>query len=164
MKRKSNKSIRAAPKRLSVAAPEQLYEVDFFKWANTQANLLKRGEFEKLDILNLREEIESLGRSEKRSLKHYIENWLMHKLKIEYQAKRRTNSWDLSVENAQYMASDVIKDNPSLKPKLKEIYLTAYHLARNSAAIETGLDVEIFPEECPWSLKDIFPDLEKKYQ
>jgi hypothetical protein len=39
----------------------------------------------------------------------------------------------------------------------------AYSYARLKAAKETRLDIKTFPEECPWPLKDIFPDLESKY-
>lgn len=137
---------------------ESCYDLDFFRWANNQANLLKKGEFSKLDRENLIEEIESLGRSEKRTLRSYLENLLMHKLKAQYQPEMHTKSWDLSIKEADYKAKTTLNENPSLKPKLKELIKEAYFSACIKAALETGLDEKIFPAESPWSLSDIFPD------
>ncbi|MGA9383364.1 MAG: DUF29 domain-containing protein, partial [Phormidium sp.] len=53
----------------SIATPNSLYEQDFFLWIETTAQQLKEGKFDELDLTNLIEEIESMGRSEKRELK-----------------------------------------------------------------------------------------------
>ena len=164
----TRKIVRANPRRLSIAAQahakEELeYDKDFYKWANNQAKFLRKQEFSKLDIDNLIEEIESLGRSEKRTLKSYLEILLMHKLKVDFQPKKHTKSWDASIKEANYKAKITLEENPSLKPKLRDILKDAYFSARLKAVVETGLSENTFPEECPWSLKDIFPDLEKKY-
>lgn len=164
----TKKTVRLTPQKLSVQAPtsakENLeYDKDFFKWASNQAKFLKKGDFLKLDIDNLIEEIESLGRSEKRTLESYLTILLMHKLKVKYQPGMHTNSWDLSMKEANFKAQTTLEENPSLKHKLKEITKKAYFSARIKAALETELPEKTFPEECPWSLKDLFPDLEKKY-
>ncbi len=159
------KTIKANPKKMSVSCPSNTlsYDKDFYKWTTNQARFLKNGEFSKLDIENLIEEIESLGRSEKRTLKSYLEILLMHMLKVEFQPGKHTTSWDISTKVASHKAQKTLLENPSLKPKLKEIVEDAYFSARLDAALETKLDEGTFPEKCPWSLKDIFPDLEKKY-
>lgn len=162
------KTIRASPKQLSVSActpaNEKLcYEKDFFKWSSEQAKFLEKGEFSKLDIDNLVEEIESLGRSEKRALRSYLEILLIHMLKDKFQTEKHTKSWDLSIKEANYKARTTLQENPSLKSKLKLVVKEAYFSARLRAALETGLEESTFPEECPWDLKKIFPDLEKKY-
>lgn len=87
----------------------------------------------------------------------------MHMLKKSYQPEMATVSWDLSIEGANLEVQEIISENPSLKPELKEILIKSYSLSRINAAKETMLNIDIFPEECPWTLKDIFPDLEKKY-
>lgn len=139
------------------------YDKDFSKWTKDQARFLKKQEFSKLDMKNLIEEIESLGRSEKRTLESYVMKLLLHLLKVKYQFKNHTRSWDLSIKQMSHSARKTLAENPSLKSKLKEIVDDAYFSARLEASSETGLDEKVFPEECPWSLKDIFPDLEKKY-
>lgn len=144
---------------------KQVYDTDFSKWATCQAVFLKRKEFEKLDIENLIEEIESLGRSEKRTLASYLENLLIHLLKVKFQKLEIDSvSWQLSIREASHKARKTLSENPSLKPKLKEIVEDSYFSARLRASKETKLPEDIFPEVCPWSLKEIFPDLEKKYQ
>ncbi len=152
--------VRARPKRLSVCAPAAVkknveYNKDFFSWANTQADLLKKGKLDKLDVKNLIEEIESLGKRERGALRSHISNWLMHKLKVTYQPNKRTRSWDKSMANASIEIEWALNDSPSLNHCIEEILREAYKAARLKAASETGLDIEVFPKECPWKMEDI---------
>lgn len=167
---KTTKKPRANTKRIPIThtafskSKSGVYEKDFFKWVKNQTKFLKRGEFSKLDIDNLVEEIESLGRSEKRALQSYLEILLMHKLKVKFQKlKIDSVSWNLSIDESSSKSQKTLSENPSLKPKIKEIVEDAYFYARIKAAKETKLDIGTFPETCPWGIKDIFPDLEKKY-
>lgn len=155
---KMKKSIKNRPSELAVSAPSDSkaeYDMDFFKWTEKQASLLKKQEFSRLDIANLIEEIESLGRMEKRTLQSYLELLLMHMLKVEFQPEKHTKSWDLSIRNSRQKFKQVLAENPSLKPKLKEILEYAYKSARLDAAQETELEENIFPEKCPWSIQKI---------
>lgn len=165
-KAKKETSFRARPKKFLVATAQskiQEYEKDFSKWALTQAALLKKGEFSKLDIEHLIEEIQDLSKREKQRLTSHLEILLMHMLKVKFQPSKQSTSWELSIKDANFKAQTVLEENPSLKPKLKEIVEKAYFSARIQAALETKLKEKIFPEVCPWSLKELFPDLEKKY-
>src|SRR5438045_1058572 len=107
-----------------------VYEKDFYKWTQTQANFLKKEELDKLDIRHLIEEIESLGNSEKRALESHISNLFLHLLKIEHQPSMRSKSWDNSVKNATFQIKKILKSNPSLRTKLKELSRDAYYVAR----------------------------------
>lgn len=138
---------------------KNIYETDFYGWTLLQSSLLKERNMKKLDCENLIEEIESMGRSEKSKLRSYISNLLMHMLKVRYQPSYHTISWDLSIKNARLETKETLDENPSLKPKLKEIIKNAYKSAKIKAAEETGLDEKIFPEECPWTIEEI---LERK--
>lgn len=153
------KSIVFPSKKLSMTFPKKQenssYDKDFYKWTKTQSEFLKKGELKKLDIGNLIEEIESLGRSEKRTLKSHLEILLMHMLKVKFQPENHTKSWNLSIKNSKFKAKTVLKENPSLKPKLSEILKEAYFAARLDAALETGLDEKKFPKECPWKIEEI---------
>ena len=132
------------------------YEKDFYKWTRTQANFLKKEELDKLDIRHLIEEIESLGNSEKRALESHISNLFLHLLKIQYQPSMRSKSWDNSVKNAAFQIKKILKTNPSLRPKLKELTPDAYYVARLNASSETGLDESVFPKNCPWDIEKQF--------
>ncbi len=66
-----------------------LYEQDFYLWIQTTAELLKQGRLTELDLENLIDEIETMGRSEKKALRSNLEVVLMHLLKYKYQAEKR---------------------------------------------------------------------------
>lgn len=140
------------------------YDNDFFKWTKTQANLMKKGLFDKLDTANLIEEIESLGRNDKRSLRSYTIVLLMHLLKQKYQAggKGNSDSWQSSVRNATREIQFLLQDSPSLKTELLKLYEQAYEVAKEEAAIETKLPLKTFPQECPWKIEEILPFINKK--
>jgi hypothetical protein len=142
------------------------YEKDFYKWTQVQASLLKKNKFDKLDIENVIEEIEALGRSDKTKLYNLLVVLLQHLLKNNYALENKGNStsWDSTILNSKIGIQRLLKSSPSLKTILKNIIDDAYEQARELALIETDiLKEDLFPETCPWSLKEIFSDLEKKY-
>jgi hypothetical protein len=128
-----------------------LYERDFYAWACEQAALLHAGRLAEADIANIAEEIDSMGRGEKRELVSRMTVLLQHMLKWQFQPERRGTSWRLSIENARDEIEDHLGDNPSLTAKLPESVTTAYRLARRKAAIETGIALDVFPGNCPWT-------------
>jgi hypothetical protein len=134
------------------------YEQDFYGWTQEQAALLRAGQLNDLDITNLIEEIETMGRSEKRELQSRIIVLLVHLLKWRYQSQRRGRSWALTIDSQRLHLDDVLKDNPGLRPQLPDIFSNAYRLARADALKETQLDKDIFPLECPWTLDQIRED------
>jgi hypothetical protein len=73
----------------SASNSRSIYQVDFYAWTQKQAALLREGRFNDLDVENLVEEIESLGRSEKRELESRLKVLLIHLLKWQYQANKR---------------------------------------------------------------------------
>lgn len=70
-----------------------LYETDFYAWTQEQVSLLKAQHWERLDTLNLIEEIEALGRKERQELRNRLGVLLGHLLKSQFQPEKRTNSW-----------------------------------------------------------------------
>jgi Domain of unknown function DUF29 len=167
MKMSTKRAVVNRPKNRTLAAPKKealSYEKDFCKWTHSQASLLRKGELEKIDVLNLIEEIESLGRNDRRSLRSYLVVLLMHLLKQQYQSERKTslNSWQSSILNSTREIIFLLEDSPSLRLELINIYNKAYERARKDASIETGLKLETFPEECPWTVEDLFPIIKKK--
>src|SRR3977135_2624419 len=98
-----------------------LYDTDFYAWANEQAALLRAGRLAEADIENIAEEIETMGRSEKRELVSRMSVLLLHLLKWQFQPARRGNSWRLSIENTRYQLEEHLDDNPSLKSQLDQV-------------------------------------------
>jgi hypothetical protein len=130
------------------------YEQDYFQWLLDQATLLREGSLHLLDREHLVEEIEDLGKSERRALESDLVVVLMHLLKWVYQPKRRGNSWKYSILEHRRRIQKRLRESPSLKLFLAEIFDDTYQDARVAAAKETELDLEIFSENSLFSLSE----------
>ena len=133
-----------------------LYERDFYAWANEQAALIRAGNLAAIDLEHIAEEIESMGKTEKRELVSRLTVLLAHLLKWQFQPARRGMSWRATVRNQRRDLADHLADNPSLKTNLPDTVLAAYERAVDQAAGETDLDPATFPPSCPWSVDQIF--------
>ncbi|MBF2021827.1 MAG: DUF29 domain-containing protein [Hydrococcus sp. C42_A2020_068] len=135
-----------------------LYDKDFYLWLKGTAQKLRDRDFSNLDIDNLVEEIESMGRSEKRELYNRLIVLLMHLLKWKYQASYRSNSWISTIIEQRRQIEKLLLDSPSLKPTLEETFEQCYQKARRDAASETGLAIATFPEQSPFSILETLSD------
>lgn len=135
-----------------------LYDTDFYAWTQEQANFIKNKEFSKLDVENLFEEVESMGRHEKRELRSRLIQLLMHLLKWKYQSEEQSKSWHRTIKEQRLQIKLVLKDNPSLRPLLQEYVTDAYSYSRVDAHEETGVFLKNFPEQCEWTLEQILND------
>jgi len=135
-----------------VTRKSPLYDEDFYAWSNEQAALLRAGRLAQADIAHIAEEIESMGRTEKRELVSRLTVLLMHLLKWRFQPEKRSASWEATVQVQRNRLADHLDDNPSLKPLLPQALASAYRDARLEAAAETSPAVSAFPEACPWTL------------
>ncbi|HHP7232749.1 MAG TPA: DUF29 domain-containing protein [Xenococcaceae cyanobacterium] len=133
----------------------QLYEQDFCLWVENTVNLLKQKKFNNIDWKNLIEEIESLGKSERNALKSNLRVLLRHLLKWQYQPNKRSNSWNYTISEHSIRITEALADSPSLKAYFTDIWQNCYSNARNLAAKETGLDINLFPVDCPFSQEEI---------
>jgi hypothetical protein len=142
------------------AAPSPLYERDFNLWIEEQARLLKESRFDLLDLENVIEELESMGRSDKRSLESYFDNLLMHLMKYRYQPDQRSSSWRGSIREARKQINKIIRDSPSLAANLLEYGAVSrtYKSALIQAADETGLPASTFPPELPFTLEEMLDE------
>lgn len=87
-----------------------LYDQDFLQWTQQQAECLRKGRWAKLDVENLVEELEALGRSEQKELGSYLQVLLMHLLKYQHQPEQRTKSWTFfHTIPRRYLSSPIIK-------------------------------------------------------
>ncbi|XWK88973.1 MAG: DUF29 domain-containing protein [Phormidium sp.] len=138
----------------AIATPNSLYEQDFYLWIETTAQQLKEGKFDEVDLTNLIEEIESMGRSEKRELKSRLIVLLMHLLKWQYQPEKRSESWRSTISEQRICIEGLLEDSPSLKPLISEVFDDCYQKARLKAADETGIKLNFFPKESPFTLEE----------
>lgn len=135
-----------------------LYDQDFYAWTNAQAGLLRAGKLSEADIEHIAEEIESMGKSEKRELISRLVILMLHLLKWEFQPVRRGPSWRLSIANNRDALTDHLADNPSLRSVLESSIEIAYRRARRDAALESGLAEKSFPSTCPWSFSEMMDE------
>ncbi len=131
------------------------YETDYAGWLFEQVERLRRGELSELDRAHVAEELEDLGKSERRALASHLGVLLVHLLKWDFQSDRRTESWRLSIDNARSELDELLTESPSLRGDLEPQHAAAYSRARRRAALETGLPVEQFPESCPYAVEQI---------
>ena len=139
-----------------------LYETDFYAWTQKQVELLRQRDLKNLDIENLIEEIDSLGKQEKRELVNRLIILIGHLLKWEYQPLKRDSSWVRTIKEQRRQINKLIKENPSLKPFLDEAKEDAYLGALDLAVEETKMGIKTFPSQVSYSWElisnsDFFP-------
>ncbi|NJL01828.1 MAG: DUF29 domain-containing protein [Spirulinaceae cyanobacterium SM2_1_0] len=132
-----------------------LYNTDFYAWTQAQATLLRCQDWLQLDLPNLIEEIEALGKQQRQELRNRLSILISHLLKWEYQAARRSRSWLATLRVQRLDIADLLADNPSLQPDLDTALERAYRRAVALAAGETDLPASTFPTECGYNLSDI---------
>jgi hypothetical protein len=133
-----------------------LYESDFYAWTQKQATLLRSHQWEQVDIENLVEEIETLGRQERRELVNRVGVLLGHLLKWQFQSEKQSNSWRATIREQRRKLTKLLQESPSLKPYLPEALAEAYQDAIDLAIKDTNLPDETFPTSCPYTLEQIF--------
>ncbi len=133
----------------------ELYETDFYAWTQEQAKFLQDRKWDFLDIANLVEEIESLGKQQRQELRNRLGVLLGHLLKWEFQPESRSKSWIATIREQRCQVSDLLAESPSLKPYLPEGLEKAYQYGLALAVRETSLDYEDFPPECPYNLEQV---------
>ena len=150
-----------------------LYERDFYAWARREAVLLQRRKFDQLDLDNVIEEIDSLGRQERARWEDHITWAIELLLLLEYgrHVDEQTRSrWNFELWQSQGVIADQIKENPSLRKLGEAAVARCWHRARRRVCSEMdfatrsgksrsrgrhGLWREVLPKRCPFSYAQI---------
>lgn len=125
---------------------QTLYDQDYALWLETTIAQLRQGNFSSVDWENLLEELESMGKSEKRSLVNLLTRLLEHLLKLAYwesERERCERGWKAEITTFRNQIQKLLKDSPSLKPYLQDILNECYSDARESMSLL--IDVELPP-------------------
>ena len=134
------------------------YDEDFYTWTIEQARLLRSGDFAELDVENVAEELESMGRSDKREIESRLVVLLTHLLKWQVQIRLRSPSWAGTIREQRDRVQDLLSESPSLRRLTRSIRPKLYARARRVAADETGLDEATFPANCPFTPQQILSE------
>jgi hypothetical protein len=131
------------------------YDRDFTAWADEQALLIEQKRWDELDLVHLIEEVKDLGNRHRDALESQLTRLLMHLLKWKYQPEQRSTSWQATIREARKQIERLIKKHPVLKIHFEMTFLECYLNAREDASDETGLSIEIFPIECPFTQEEV---------
>jgi len=135
----------------SVVSPAADYEVDFFEWTQSTAELIRQGRLAEVDLEHLAEEIESMGKRDRREVQSRLIVLLTHLLKWEFQPEMRKTSWRSTIREQRKQVRLVVGDSPSLGRLPREDLPALFRSAVEDAIEETGLDANHFPSSCPYT-------------
>jgi hypothetical protein len=129
--------------------PKNLYEKDFALWVKNTVNQLKARETQHLDWEHLIEEIEGLGKSQRKAVRSYLVRLLEHLLKRCYVVIPECyRGWEIEIRNFRRELKYELKESPSLKRFIKEIFSESYEDARQ--AMQEDYPHVNFPETSPF--------------
>ncbi len=137
-----------------------LYEEDFNLWLSATAEQLRAGSFHEVDIENLIEEIESMGRSERRALESLLTRLIEHLFKLTYWESERSRclgGWKREIRNFRSSLKKILRDSPSLNPYITEVFEECYQDARLNFIDESG--IKEIPLSPIWTIEQVLnPD------
>jgi hypothetical protein len=134
------------------------YDKDLTIWAKDTAQLLRERCWDAIDWEHLIEEVEDLGKSERSAIASQMERIMVHLLKWQYQPQRRSDSWLDSMNDGRSQIRRKLEDSPSLRSYPLEILDKEYTRARREAARQTHLEINLFPELCPYLIEQVMGD------
>ena len=138
-----------------VSVESGLYDRDYYAWTQEQVDLLRAGRVNEIDLANLAEEVEDMGKRQKQAVASNLVVVLLHLLKYRFQPEQRANSWRASIREHRRRLRKAFEDSPSLRRYTEEVLVECYLDACEQAADETGLPAVVFPEHCPFSLDQV---------
>jgi hypothetical protein len=141
---------------------KDLYEQDFYVWAQDQAELLRGKRFDKLDLANLIEEVEDLARAMRRSVRKRTITMMIHLLKLEYSPSTDSRlGWRKTIRTQRTCLLTDLRPTLSreLAAELAEVYERAPHDAEGSLRDHGEQDAaDALPTTCPYTLDQITGD------
>ncbi|AKS23648.1 MAG: protein of unknown function DUF29 [Leptospirillum sp. Group II 'C75'] len=146
-------------------ALQDLYDNDLYQWALTNAHLLRNGQFKEIDFQHIADELEDMGKREKRELKSQLGRLMLHLLKWQFQPIKRTTqsgtdnrSWRDSIINSRKEIEAILEDSPSLRQMIPSLMEDLYPKCVKSAIQETGSRPDLFPKDLPYTQEQILSE------
>ncbi len=142
---------------------KSLYETDFLLWTEETIAKLKARDFDHVDLENLIEEIESLGKSDKKEIKSRLTTLLAHLLKRIYvNMPQEFNGWERTIRNQRTDLELALMDSPSLKTVWNDAFDIAFRLALRDVRDEYEKKGYHIPDQWQFS-REIDPMLSVKF-
>lgn len=134
---------------------ETQYDTDFFRWTQETAELIRQRRFGELDLEQVAEEIEDMGKRDRREVQsrltaitRYLLNWQIRP------ELRGASSWLVTINDHRREVELILDGSPSLC-NIPTLLPVVYRIASELAAIETELSIDRFPSACPYTLEQI---------
>jgi len=150
--------------------PSDLYDRDFYAWTQDQAARLRAWPEHLwpngLDLGNLAEEIDSLGKSDRRAVESLLRQLLLHLLKFSLvRAEAPRPGWRREVVEFRARLARLLADSPSLAARAPEIAAEEWATVRRAALAELapdGIRADQVPSDLPYGVRDqvLNPDWE----
>ncbi|MCB8838430.1 DUF29 domain-containing protein [Aurantimonas sp. VKM B-3413] len=128
------------------------YEDDVYAWAFEQAQLLRLGRFSEVDLPNVIEEIESVGREVKSIITNAYRDLIAILLEWEARPSSRTRENAKAILNARIAIEEEEREAKTLREGAAHVIESVYPQAVRLAAGATDLQRDDFPAECPYDL------------
>lgn len=123
-----------------------LYEQDFALWIEDVVAKLKARDFDNLDVDNILEEIESLGKSQKREVKSRLQTLLAHILKRMYvDSPLDYNGWERTIREQRKELRLLLEESPSLKNDYIKFFDRVWQAALSE--VKQEYKKTLFPEQ-----------------
>jgi hypothetical protein len=133
--------------------PDTPYDQDFYIWTQTQAALMRQGKWQEVDWEHVAEEIDALGKRDRRELASRLQVLVLHLLKWQYQPEQRRGSWRRTIGEQRDQLHLLLEDSPSLRPQVPVLLARRYPYAQDKALDETGLFT--LPDTCPFTPEQV---------
>ena len=134
---------------------ETEYDHDFYSWINQNVQLLREGRLTEVDAEHIAEELESMGKRDRRQIRSRLQVLVMHLLKWQYQPEKQSKSWLVTIDHQRDEIEALLLDSPSLRPDLENALETIYPKALRDACRQKGLPKTAFPSLCPFTIEEI---------
>ncbi len=139
----------------SVSDLKNLYDIDDSQWLEETVKLIKNRQFKELDLENLIEELEDLGREKKNAVASLLEQVIRHLLLLQYwtsESDYNAVHWQEEIYTFRIQLRRILTTNLRnyLDSELDSIYKDALGFVK----IKTQNSVS-FPPECPYSLDQL---------
>jgi hypothetical protein len=133
-----------------------LYDRDFAEWTARNATLLRQRRFDEADVEHVAEEIEDMGKRDRREVSNRLKVLIAHLLKWAAQPDKRDGStWAATIDEQRSELDEIFEQSPSLRRYADQDMARIYGRALKLAARETGLEPSVFPQECPYTLDQL---------
>ncbi|HLI83976.1 MAG TPA: DUF29 domain-containing protein [Bryobacteraceae bacterium] len=136
----------------------ELYDLDFVRWAEENAELLRARRFGEVDIEHVAEQIENLVKRNLLEIRARLVRLIGHLMKWQFEPERRVPEWERTILIQRQRIGYLLQDSPSLRPALANLAGDAYRDAAKIVSRATGRPLNELPETCPYNTEQLLDE------